>query len=117
MDWEPKHVTIDLFEAKNIAKINLASQLQALFEEYKQINKMSCYGKNEDINMFMMTNALKQIVNYEELKILTPFEGVCFRHALFKAYQYATFDEKLSSSSQHVNINSIQSSIEACQKN
>jgi hypothetical protein len=36
--------------------------------------------------MFMMTNALKQIVNYEELKILTPFEGVCFRHALFKAY-------------------------------
>jgi hypothetical protein len=32
-----------------------------------------------------MTNVLKQIVNYEELGILAPFEGVCFGHALFKA--------------------------------
>jgi len=26
-----------------------------------------------------------------------PFEGVCFGHALFKACQYATFDEKVNS--------------------
>jgi len=27
LDWEPKHVTIGLFEAKNTTKINLASQI------------------------------------------------------------------------------------------
>jgi hypothetical protein len=63
-----------------------------------------------------MTNALKQIVNYEKLKILTPFEGVCFGHALLKVCQHATSNEKVSSGLQHVSINSIQSSIEACQK-
>jgi len=73
--------------------------------------------KNEDTNMFTMTNVLKQIVNYEELKILAPFEGVYFGHALFKTCQYAISDEKVTSCEQHVRINSIQSLIEACQKN
>jgi hypothetical protein len=53
-----------------------------------------------------MTNALKQIVNYEKLKILAPFESVCFRHALFKACQYAISDEKVNLGLQHVSINS-----------
>jgi hypothetical protein len=47
LDWEPKHVT---FEAKNVIKINLVYQLQpSLFEEYKLINKIICYVKNESI--------------------------------------------------------------------
>jgi hypothetical protein len=35
LDWEPKHVTIGLFEAKCITRINLICQLQVLFEEYR----------------------------------------------------------------------------------
>jgi hypothetical protein len=38
-DWKLKHVTINLFEAKGITRINFVNQLQALFEEYKLINK------------------------------------------------------------------------------
>jgi hypothetical protein len=45
LDWEPKHVTIGLFEAKDITIINLVNQLQVLFEEYELINKIICYLK------------------------------------------------------------------------
>jgi len=31
LDWEPKLVTIGLFEAKRTSKVNLAHQLQVLF--------------------------------------------------------------------------------------
>jgi hypothetical protein len=37
LHWEPKHVTISLFEVKGITIINLASKLQTLFEKYKLI--------------------------------------------------------------------------------
>ncbi len=57
--------------------------------------------------MFTMINVLKQIVNYEELKILAPFEGVCFGHAFLKTCQYAISDEKVTSCEQHVRINSV----------
>jgi hypothetical protein len=43
-----------------------------------------------------MKNVLKQIISYEELGILAPFEGVCFGHAFSKACQHVTFDEKVS---------------------
>jgi hypothetical protein len=58
-----------------------------------------------------MRNVLKQIVNYEKLGILAPFEGVCFHHAFSKACQHATFDEKVSLGLQHVNTKSTQSLI------
>jgi hypothetical protein len=45
LDWEPKHATIGLFEVKDITKINLVNQQQALFEKYKLINKIICYMK------------------------------------------------------------------------
>ncbi len=69
--------------------------------------------KYEGTNLFIMTNVFKQIVNFEKLVILAPFEGVCFGHALFKACQYATFNEKVSLGLQLVNIKFAQSSIQA----
>jgi hypothetical protein len=104
LNWETKHVTIGLFKAKDIIGINLASQLQVLFEKYNLINKMICCVKDEGTNLSTMTSVLKQIVNYERLGILAPCEGVCFGHAISKTGQYATSDEKVSSSLQPVNI-------------
>ncbi len=40
LDWEPKHLTIGLFEAKGSIKINLVNELQALVEEYRLTNKL-----------------------------------------------------------------------------
>jgi hypothetical protein len=42
LDWEPKHVTIGLFEAKDIVELPYANQLQVLFEKYKLTNKIIC---------------------------------------------------------------------------
>jgi hypothetical protein len=61
-----------------------------------------------------MTNYFEQIVTYEELGILGPFEGVYFCCALFKAFRYAIFKEKVSLSLQLVSIKSTKSSIQAC---
>ncbi len=47
LDWEPKHVTIGLFEAKRTFGVNLVGQLQTLFEEYRLTNKIICYVKDE----------------------------------------------------------------------
>jgi hypothetical protein len=107
-----KHVTIGLFETNGITIINFGGQLQTLFEEYKLTNKIICSVEHENTNTFIMTNLLKQIVNYEKLKILAPSEGVCFGHALSKACQYAIFDEKVNL--QPVNIKSIQFPIKTC---
>jgi hypothetical protein len=45
LDWKPKHATIGSFQVKGTTRINLVNQLQALFEEYKFINKIICYVK------------------------------------------------------------------------
>ncbi len=70
LHWEPKHVTISLFEVKGITRINLASKLQTFFKKYKLIKKIICYVKHESTNLFTMTIAFKQIVKYEELGML-----------------------------------------------
>jgi hypothetical protein len=104
LDWEPKHVTIGLFKAKDTIGINLASQLQVLFEKYNLITKIICCAKDEGTNFSTMTNVLKQIVGYERLGILAPCEGVCFGHAFSKTCQYAISDEKVNSGLQPGNI-------------
>ncbi len=42
------------------------------------INKSICDVKDDDTNLPTMTNVFKQIVRCEELKILVPFEVICF---------------------------------------
>ncbi len=66
--------------------------MQVLFEKY---NKIICYVKDEGRNLSTMINVHKQIVYYEKLMILPPFEGVCFGHAHFTICQYAISNEKI----------------------
>lgn len=56
------------------------------------------------INILKMRNFFKQIVNYEKLGVHAPFKKDCFGHALYKTHQYTTFDEKVSSNLQPMNI-------------
>jgi hypothetical protein len=42
--------------------------------------------KDESENLSTMINVFKKIVSCEKLGILAPFEGVCFGHALSKAF-------------------------------
>ncbi len=66
-----------------------------MFEEYKLIKKIICYVKDKGTNLFTMINVLKQIIYHEKLRILAPFEGVCFGHAHFTTCHYVTFDENI----------------------
>jgi hypothetical protein len=63
----------------------------------------------------IIANVFKcQTITCEKLGILTPFESVCFGYAFFLTCQYATYNEKVSSSLQHVSIKCAQSLIQAC---
>jgi hypothetical protein len=68
--------------------------------------------KGEGKKLFIMTNVLKQIIFYEKLGILAPVKGVYFGHAISKACQYATSNEKVSLGLQPMNIKFTQSSIQ-----
>jgi hypothetical protein len=66
LDWEPKLVTIGLFEAQGTSKVSFIGQLQVLFEEYKLINKIICYAKYEDtiyLYWLMILNRLLLVKN------------------------------------------------------
>jgi len=71
MDWEPKHITNGLFEAKVIIRVGLVNQL---FEEYKFINKITCYMKDEGTTLSTMTTILKLNVSCEDLGIHAPLK-------------------------------------------
>jgi len=43
-----------------------------------------------------------------------PFDGSYFGHAMSKATQYATFDEKVVANLAPINIKSIQASLQGC---
>ena len=70
--------------------------------------------KDEGTNLSTMTQALKTVVTCEALEVVELFEGVCFGHAMNKACQYATTDDKVWEGLQPASIKSAQSAIRAC---
>ncbi len=66
-------MTIGLFGAKVIIRIGLVNKL---FEEYKLINKITCYMKDEGKKLTTMITILKLNVSCEDLGRHAPFEGV-----------------------------------------
>jgi hypothetical protein len=94
-DWQPKQVTIGLFEAIKITKQSLVNNLTKLFDQYGLENKIIAYVKDEGSNLNTMTIASKSVVKCEVLGLDESFQGVCFGHTFSKAYQYATTNEKV----------------------
>jgi hypothetical protein len=85
-------MTIGFFEAKVIIRVGLVNQL---FEQYKLINKITCYMKDEGKRLPTMTTILKLNVSCQDLGIHAPFEGFCFGNALFKACQFASTNKNM----------------------
>jgi hypothetical protein len=65
-DWQPKHVTIGLFEAIETTSQTLARNLTKLLDKYGLKRKIIAYAKDEGSNL-NATIALKTIVNCEPL--------------------------------------------------
>jgi hypothetical protein len=53
-----------------------------------------------------MTTTLKLVISCEALSLPIPFDGACFGHAMSKATQYATNDDKISKDLTLINVKS-----------
>jgi hypothetical protein len=82
-DWQPKRITIGLFEATKITRQALANNLTKLFDQYGLRNKIIAYVKDEGSNLNTMTIVLKFVVKCEILGLDESFQGVCFGHVFF----------------------------------
>ncbi len=94
-DWQPKHVTLGLFEITNISKKTLAKNLIEIFKKYNLKKKIIIYVKDEKSNLNTMIVTLKIVISCDNLSLEESYQGICFGHAFSKAYQYATMDKKV----------------------
>jgi hypothetical protein len=79
-----------------MSKVQLIlSYYYQFFEQYKLINKITYYMKDEGKRLPTIITILKLNVSCEDLGIHAPFEGVCFDNALFKACQYASTNKNM----------------------
>ncbi len=62
------------------------------------------FVKNEGTNLATMVITLHSIVDCEPLNNFRVYEGTSFGHVMFKAYQYATNDDKVFVRLQHVSV-------------
>jgi len=95
VDWQPKHITIGLFEASETIGQVLARNLIALLDEYGLRKKIVAYVKNEGANFNEMTMTLKLVISCEILDLDESFQSTCFNHAFFKACRYGTSKDKV----------------------
>jgi hypothetical protein len=113
-DWQPKHVTINLFGATKTIGQALAKSLTELLDKYGLRKKNIAYVKDEGSNLNAMTNVLKSIVKCDSLGIEESFQGTCFGHAFSKACQYGTIEEKVYKNLKYVSIKSPQVDLQKC---
>jgi hypothetical protein len=85
-----------------------------MFEKFGLTSKVLCYVKIEGTNLANMTTTLKFIIPCEASSLLVPFDGACFGHAMSKATQYATIDDKISKDLAPINVKLAQLSFQSC---
>jgi hypothetical protein len=77
-NWQPKKVTIDLFEATKTIGQTLAKNFKKLLNSYGLKKKIIVY----------VTRTFKFVVNYEVLGLEKNFNSTCIGHAFSKIYKY-----------------------------
>jgi hypothetical protein len=75
-----------------------------MLKMFALISKILCYVEDEGINLVNMTTTLKLVISCEALSLPIPFDGACFGHAMNKATQYATNDDKISKDLTLINV-------------
>jgi hypothetical protein len=88
-------VIVGFFEVNDTIKHGLARQLKAMLKKFGLTFKILCYVKNECTNLGNLTTTLKFVISCETLNLHVHFDGSCFGHAMSKATQYASNNEKI----------------------
>jgi len=97
-NWQPKKVTISLFEASQA----LTRNLKKLLDSYGLRKKIIAYVKDEGENLNFMTTFFKFFVNCEVLGLEESFNDTYFGHAFSKTY--VTTKERLCKNLKFVSI-------------
>jgi hypothetical protein len=79
VNWQPKQVTIGLFETIETTRQALAINLNNLLDFFGLRKKIITFIKDEGVNLNAMTSALKSIVSCDILGLKESFNGSCFR--------------------------------------
>jgi len=103
-NWQPKKVTIGLFEAIETIGRALARNLRKLLDYYGLSKKIIVYVKDEGENLNSMTTILKFVVNCEGLGLEESFNGTCFGHAFSKTCQYVIAENRVCKNLKYVSI-------------
>jgi hypothetical protein len=90
-DWQPKHVTIGLFEAIETTSQTLVKSLTELLDKHGLRKKIIVYVKDERSNLNTMITTLKVVVNYESLGLKRAFKafalGIFFKNMSIWQYK------------------------------
>jgi hypothetical protein len=76
--WQPKKVTISLFEAIKTTSQALVRNLRKFLDSYGLSKKIITYIKDEGENLNSMTTTLKYVVSFEVLGLEESFNGTLF---------------------------------------
>ena len=93
-DWEPRHITVGIFEASDTARATLAVIVKMLLSYFYFTNKVISYVKDEGSNLRTLALTLTLVVSCKPLALLQPYLGVCFGHIMSKACQYSKTIQK-----------------------
>ncbi len=76
------------------------------------MHRMIAFVKDEGNNLMSMVTTLCSIVDCHLLKLQQVYEGMCFGHIMSKTCQYATNDEKVTTSLKRVNVKATQRNLQ-----
>ena len=112
--WEPRHVTVGLFEAHDTSGVALVELIKPLLDEFQLTKKIFAWVKHEGSNLTTLERALQLTVSCDVLDIKQPYIGACFGHVMSKAYQYATDDEKVCRDMTELSLRFTQAALQLC---
>jgi hypothetical protein len=112
-EWEPKHVTIGLFECQKTSGAALAEIVKPLLKNFHLHDKVIAYVKDEGSNLVSLATSLTSVASCPVLGLETPYSRTCFGHVMSKVCQHATTDEKVCTSMKKVSVKVAQAKLQS----
>jgi hypothetical protein len=110
--WQCVHIIVGLFETQNISGANIVEQVKSLLGSFGLLDKVIAYVKDEGNNLASFIIALTSIISCSTLKLVFPFIGSCFGHAMSKATQYAIDDTRVCAHMMEVSLKQAQATLQ-----
>jgi hypothetical protein len=99
---------VGLFEVHNTSGVNMVEHVKSLVASFGLLDKVIAYVKDEGNNLVSFTIVLTLVVSCSTLKLVSPFIGSCFGHAISKVAQYATNETKVCASMIDMSLKQVQ---------